>query len=194
MGHSMAYYEGSIILYGGVSDNSVFEDDKFYSLNLESRVWTIILMTGVKPGYRVNHSMCFFKSNQLVIFGGKHCIDRSGEYIVSSETYFIDLKESNSMMLFIAGVGPSARFGHRSANNKDELIILGGLDNVYCPMDIFVLKEVELNSQVVWMYEQMKHFNGPITRRQRPYIRNSKKYYNPLQKAIGGSRTEEHGN
>lgn len=162
MGHSMLYYENTIILYGGVSDNHKFEDNKFYQYKLDYKMWSILNITGVNPGFRAFHSMSFFNSHTIFIFGGKSTQEKLAEdYTVNNEFFFVDMIEKNSMNSFIAGIAPSVRFGHKTdGNNKsgsEELVLIGGLDKVYCPMDIYLLKEKEINQENIWVYEQKKH-------------------------------------
>ena len=170
MSHSMVYYENTIILYGGVSENNQLEDDKFYQYKLDYKMWSVLNITGVKPGFRSNHSMCFLKQKTLIIFGGKASNDKNGEFSISNDIFLIDLKENNSMTVFIAGLGPSQRFGHGaisnfSINNNDknvEMVITGGLDSVFCPMEVYLLKEIELTPDNNWVYEQKKHSNEQL--------------------------------
>lgn len=73
-GHTMIFYKGSLILYGGIT-NKGLDDDKLYKYTIETRQWMVIPLLGTKPGSRVYHTMNLFKQDLLVIFGGKLKID-----------------------------------------------------------------------------------------------------------------------
>ena len=161
-GHSMVYYQGSLILYGGESPKGM-TDDNFYKFTIETRTWTILRVSGVKPGYRAYHSMNFFKRDTLIIFGGKtKTHPTQADYAISDGLIYIDLKMLDCSTPFIGDLGPSPRFGHKSAYNayfnkgsRPFLhCIVGGLHNNYCGMDIYCIKEVELNDTNKWVYVQ----------------------------------------
>lgn len=157
----MVYYKASIILYGGIT-NKGLDDENFYKYNIESRQWKIMNISGVKPGVRAFHSMNFFKQDSLIIFGGKSKSGNEGtDYNVSNDILYLDLKDSDCSTPFIANIGPSARFGHASSFNSNfgqdsQHIILGGLDQTYCAMDVYIIKEIELGTEKKWVYEQKK--------------------------------------
>ena len=166
MCHAMCVYENSFIVYGGILEDSRIEDDKIYQFKMDYKMWTTINITGVKPGARANHSMGLLKSNQLVIFGGKYSQEKDKSYVVNNDFFIVDLQSKNSMTQFVAGISPTARFGHQCAFNTlfqpQEHVILGGLDSIFCPMEIFVLKEVEINNEKKWVYEQKKQSTGEM--------------------------------
>lgn len=161
-GHCMLYYENTLILHGGVGDNNSFNDDKFYQYKLDYKSWSILNITGTTPGYRAFHTMSFIKQSSIIIFGGKSSNEKSSEYTINNETYKIELKENNSSSIFIAGVFPSSRYGHASSSCDDEIIFTGGLDNVYCPMEVYSLTEIELDENNTWVYEQKKQSNEQL--------------------------------
>ncbi len=167
-GHKILYYENTLILYGGVGDNYQFEDDKFYQYKLDYKTWSILNISGSKPGFRVFFSMVFIKPSVFIIFGGQSTTEKNGEFNVVNDLYKIDLKENNSMTAFVAGLPPPQRFGHGSITNyiadkkEVEMLILGGLDKVYSPMDIFVLKETQLGEENQWVYEEKKYSNDQL--------------------------------
>lgn len=162
----MVYNKGTIILYGGMT-NKGLDDDNFYRYTIDTRQWKIIPISGVKPGCRVFHTMNFFKSDCLIIFGGKVANEKKEETICN-DLIKIDLKDFDSSTPFLANIGPSPRFGHSSAFNtnfepESEHLILGGLDQSYCTMDIYVVKEVEITNNKKWVYEQQKmHSNENV--------------------------------
>lgn len=164
MGHAMIVWENSIIVYGGMGDDGKIDDDKIYQFKMDYKMWSIIAITGIKPGARVNHSMGLLKKNTLIIFGGKYSENKDKNYTITNSFFTVDLIEKNSMTSFVAGIGPTQRFGHQCAfNNKfspEELVLVGGLDSIYCPMEIFVLRETEIDSEKKWIYEQKNQNSG----------------------------------
>ena len=168
----MVYYKGSLILYGGMT-NKGLDDENIYKYAIETRQWKVIAMTGAKPGSRVFHSMDFFKADSLLIFGGKL---RTGEnpedYKIHNDYLLVDLVNNDCSIPFIGNVCPTPRFGHASAYKysipgacvtfESEHLILGGLDQSYCPMDIYAIKEIEVTNDKKWVYEQKKMHTSQI--------------------------------
>lgn len=159
MGHSMVVWENSIILYGGCDHDGIIDDEKIYQYKIDYKMWSVINITGVKPGPRVYHCMGFFSKNVLFIFGGKYSKDKNNDYVISSDLFTIDLTDKNSMTTFVAGIAPAQRFGHKCATNFDipELVIIGGLDNIYYSMDIYSIVQEELNNEKKWVYEEKSY-------------------------------------
>ena len=163
----MVYYEDYIILYGGETEKGI-TDDNFYRFQIETKSWSILKVSGVKPGFRAYFSMNFFKKNTLIIFGGKTKSQKDpNDYEVTDSLIYIDLKMMNCSNPFIADIGPSPRFGHKAAynalftkGNKPYLhCIVGGLDKSYCSMDIYCIKEIELNKTNKWVYVRKNMHN-----------------------------------
>ncbi len=142
--------------------NKGFDDENFYKYTTENRQWKTISISGVKPGPRAFHSMNFFKPDALIIFGGKYKNSESlQDYAVGNDLFYLDLNTNDSSTPFVANVGPTPRYGHASSYNsnfppKFEHIIIGGLDKSFCTFEAFNLKEIELNSDKKWVYEQKK--------------------------------------
>lgn len=158
----MLYFDGYFILYGGETERGI-TDENFYKFNLEQRCWSILKVSGVKPGLRAYHSMNFFKKDTLIIFGGKkkeHPYDT--DFTITDSLIYVDLKMMDCSNPFIGDLGPSPRFGHQSSYNaffnkgsRDFLhCIVGGLEKNYCGMDIYYIKEIELKEDNKWVYVQ----------------------------------------
>jgi hypothetical protein len=162
----MLYQKGYILLYGGMS-NKGLDDDNIYKFTIDNRQWKVLTISGLKPGCRVFHSMNFFKNDSIIIFGGKVKTESEKDYIVANDLVYIDLKELDSSTPFIANIGPSSRFGHSSCYNynfnPEEHLIIGGLDQTYCSMDVYIIKEIEISEDKKWVYEQKKmHSNNNV--------------------------------
>ena len=162
----MVYSNGTLILYGGMTDHGL-DDDKFYQFSIsikklttEQNYWKTLNITGVNPGSRAHHTMNFFKPDFLVIFGGKLRKDNELDYVVANDLFYIDMKELNSSTPFVANICPSARFGHASAFNSNfyppEHLIIGGLDKTFGALDAYIVREIDLTSDKKWVYEQKK--------------------------------------
>lgn len=162
----MVFYNGTLIVYGGLTDKG-FDDERFYQYTIDYKLWKALTISGVKPGCRVYHSMNFFTQDTLVIFGGQCRTTDNLNYEVSNDLLMLDLKELNCTAPFIANIGPSPRYGHSSSYNTHftpaEHLIVGGLDKTFCTMDAYVLKEVSLDSDKKWVYEQKKMHSSTNT-------------------------------
>lgn len=160
----MVYFKGTIILHGGEKESGVY-DNQFYQFTIETKTWASLKISGIRVGHRAYHSMNFFKKDSLIIFGGKvKETATSKEISTSDDLLYIDLKMMDCTTPFIGDIGPSARFGHKSSYNAffkrggREYIhaIVGGLDQNYCGVEIYCIKEIEWNEDKKWVYEQMK--------------------------------------
>jgi hypothetical protein len=156
----MVYYNSTIILYGGETKKGLV-DDNFYRYTIETRQWSIIQISGVKPGFRYFHSMNFFKPDSLIIYGGKFKQNpESTDFLISNDIVYVDLNILDCSTPFIADIGPTQRFGHVSCYNSNfnpcEHLIVGGLDQSFCSMDIYSIKEIEIKDNKKWVYEQQK--------------------------------------
>ena len=159
-GHSMVYYQDYIILYGGEGEKGL-DDENFYRFSFETKLWSILKISGVKPGLRAYHSMNFFKRDTLVIFGGKIKENKKESgYKITNSLIYVDLKMMDCSNPFIGDIGPTPRFGHKCAynlffnkgNRNYEHCICSGLDQTYCSMDLYFLKEIELTEDKKWVY------------------------------------------
>lgn len=123
----MAYYKGTLILYGGMGTDGKLVDDNMYRYTIDTKTWNIVTTSGFKPGSRAFHSMGFFKSDSIIIFGGKS--NKENYLVANNDLIYIDLNNWVCSTPFIANVGPSARFGHscsfNSNYNPDEQLFLG---------------------------------------------------------------------
>lgn len=172
-GHKMVYHKNSLILYGGMS-NKGLDDDSIYRYTIENRQWKKIEITGTKPGCRVFHTFEFFKPDQLIIFGGKvKSSENPEDYKISNDYIMVDLSNNDCSTPFIANTGPTPRFGHASSFRsympntqvtfESEHVILGGLDQSYCPMDTYVIREMDVKSNdKKWVYEQKKMHSSQV--------------------------------
>ena len=164
-GHSMVYYQNSLYLYGGENEKGIYENS-FYKYDIEGSFWTVIQLHGVNPGYRAFHSMDFFKKDILIIFGGK-LMNRNHNIIISDTLMYIDLKTLSCSNPFVGDLGPSPRFGHKSAYNEffnkgsreNKHCIVGGVDCSYCSMDVYTLKEIEIDDNKKWLYSHKNQHN-----------------------------------
>jgi hypothetical protein len=79
----------------------------------------------------------------------------------------LDLIRNDCSTPFIANTGPTPRFGHASSYKsympnrqvtfEREHVILGGLDQSYCPMDVYAIREMNVKyNDKKWVYEQKK--------------------------------------
>lgn len=80
----------------------------------------------------------------------------------SNETYLLYLDDLYWSAPFTAGVQPTPRYHHgssivKSENNRTYLIILGGLEQSICPMEICYLTETETKENAEW--EKLKEMN-----------------------------------
>jgi len=164
-GHSMVYYQQNIYLYGGEKENGEYENT-FYKFDINGAFWSLIKLHGVNPGFRAYHTMDFFKRDILIIFGGK-LMDRNNNISITETLMCIDLKSMSCSNPFVSDLGPSPRFGHKSAYNgffnkgSREFLhcIIGGVNDSYCSMDIFLLKEIEINETKKWVYAHKNQHN-----------------------------------
>jgi len=105
--------------------------------------------------------MTFFKANACVIFGGTSTEVELGKDrpTVFNDVHILDFTKLEFIDNFTANNKPTPRYGHCAASNLREvsekgeeslMLVLGGLDFQYCPMDVYALTEVITNEQTKW--------------------------------------------
>lgn len=135
-GQASAFAGSVVVVWGGDATSascnqlraSVKYDNALYFLNLVSREWTCIHVTGAAPHGRIGHSVVMI-GPKVYVFGG----EADGEYF--NDLWCFDLstlvsKPRWQQIELPKGVTdrPSPRSAHICVAYKDQLVIFGGID------------------------------------------------------------------
>jgi len=71
-----------------------------------------------------------------------------------NELLFLDLKDMHFSFPFTAGQYPEARYGHAcskyESKGKEQVFLVGGMNKVFCTMDIYTLTQVTRKDNQKW--------------------------------------------
>lgn len=158
-GHTSFCYKDRLFVFGGESINfGENTTSKIYSINLVERninsnslSWTYFDTSFCSISARCQLSSTFLNDDHILFFGG---LDNKTHIGLNDLVYF-DLKNMHFSFPFTAGEHPEARYGHAScsfmsSNNKESLMLIGGINEGYCTMDIYSLVEIERKEGQFW--------------------------------------------
>ncbi|KAA1468076.1 hypothetical protein DENSPDRAFT_770400 [Dentipellis sp. KUC8613] len=143
VGHASALVSSVLVVWGGDTKTDGRakpgdkQDESLYLLNLVSREWTRVNVTGPGPVGRYGHAVCMIGS-KFFVFGGQ--VD--GEFLQDLWAFDLNsLKSKASWELFEPApdsARPSRRTGHVCIAHGDRIIIFGGTDGQYHYNDTWV--------------------------------------------------------
>ncbi|KAF5385427.1 hypothetical protein D9757_005444 [Collybiopsis confluens] len=136
VGHASAIVSNVLIVWGGDTKADMKmrqgdrQDDGLYLLNLVSREWTRVTVSGPGPVGRYGHAVTMAHTSKFVIFGGQ--VD--GEFL--NDLWAFDLnslrtRPSWELIEPASPERPAQRTGHIVINHGDRIIIFGGTDGQY---------------------------------------------------------------
>lgn len=71
-----------------------------------------------------------------------------------NDLLFLDLRDMHFSFPFTAGQYPEARYGHACCkylhNSKDQVFLVGGMNKVFCTMDIYTLTKIARKDNQKW--------------------------------------------
>ncbi|KAM3129326.1 hypothetical protein pb186bvf_018542 [Paramecium bursaria] len=144
-GHGACVFQNSLFVFGG---KSVEEQFTIFKLSLENNVWKKILALGKAPTARAYFTTAFINGD-VIIFGG--CDNQNK---ILNETHILNLDDYHWSSPFTAGNIPTPRLQHSCCIIEEEkILIMGGLNQTYCSMDMFYLSE---QPQIQGEWEQIK--------------------------------------
>ncbi|KAL5495002.1 hypothetical protein ACEPAI_464 [Sanghuangporus weigelae] len=135
VGHASALVSSVLIVWGGdtksdgrpyVSDT---QDDGLYLLNLVTREWTRVAITGPAPVGRYGHAVAMV-GTRFYVFGGQ--VD--GEFLNDLWAFDLNTLRNKAAWELIkpsSNEGPARRTGHTCITYGDRIIMFGGTDSQY---------------------------------------------------------------
>ena len=129
--HSASVINNSIYIFGGRSQDNVFND--CFKLNLETMEWTKVETSGNIPSPRYSHTSNVINSTQLLIFGGI-----SNSSTLYNDVYVLDTLTNVWSKIETKGVEISKRFSHSATNVGENIYVIGGCSPAALN-DIYVL-------------------------------------------------------
>ena len=151
-GHSAFCYQTSLYIFGGETiDFKEPTTDKIFILDVKSTwSWTSFDCSLAKISSRGQFSTTWLNDDNLLFFGGLENETATG----LKDLIYLDLKNMHFSFPFAAGEYPEARYGHATcnytANNQENLMLLGGINNTFCTMDIYELIEIDRKEGQTW--------------------------------------------
>ncbi|CAK56809.1 unnamed protein product (macronuclear) [Paramecium tetraurelia] len=176
-GHGAVVYQNNMFVFGGKCSD---ETTQLYKLSLDNYQWKRILHLGKAPGTRAFFSTSLIKDN-VIIFGG---IDNVANKVLN-ETYLLNLTDYHWSSPFTAGPIPSPRYSHCSCQIEDIILIMGGIEQTYCSMDMYFLSQGSINQNAEW--EQLKEpteLEKQTNDAANQIIMEGKMYLNQIEEAM----------
>ena len=119
-GHSCIRYGNNLIFFGGIGDETYFNDLYFY--NPENNIFKKIISKSEKPNPTSNHKV-LLENDKMYIFGG---FTKNG---LSNEFYVYNITNNIFIKPFLFGDFPSPREFFGMVLYKENIIIYGGYTN-----------------------------------------------------------------
>ncbi|KAJ3765153.1 hypothetical protein FB446DRAFT_655634, partial [Lentinula raphanica] len=136
VGHVSAIVSNVLIVWGGDTKTdpkmrqSDKQDDGLYLLNLVSREWTRVTVSGPGPVGRYGHAVTMAHTSKFIIFGGQ--VD--GEFLNDLWSFDLNSLRTRPAWELIEPTSPerpAQRTGHVCVNYGDRILIFGGTDGQY---------------------------------------------------------------
>ncbi|BDA44522.1 Acyl-CoA-binding domain-containing protein 4 [Coccomyxa sp. Obi] len=132
-GHSAVWdFADSLIVFGGLSATSVFND--VHVLSLSTGYWSRPQCIGQPPPKRYGHSAVMVASNLMLVFGG--CSAQGAFY---NDLYLLNTATFRWHRMGGVGAQPSARYGHACSAAAGRVIIHGGSNGAHAFEDLFTV-------------------------------------------------------
>ena len=154
-GHTLCSFQDTLILFGGVTTQKYSSD--LFILNVNELRWIKTQPRGKGPSPRAFHSTAILDNFCVAIFGGVESLreGRAERLNILNDFYILDLSEMHWSVPIMGGYCPSKRYGHamcwgQNSEGKSQLLLFGGLEQSYCPMEIFSLEKTEVTSGQAW--------------------------------------------
>ena len=154
-GHTLCSFQDTLILFGGVTTQKYSSD--LFILNVNELRWIKTQPRGKGPSPRAFHSTAILDNFCVAIFGGVESLreGRAERLNILNDFYILDLSEMHWSVPIMGGYCPNKRYGHAmswgmNAEGKSQLLLLGGLEQAYCVMEIFSLEKTEVTSGQAW--------------------------------------------
>ncbi|CAG9325201.1 unnamed protein product [Blepharisma stoltei] len=158
-GHSLVGFGGNLILFGGLTDKGHSND--LFVISVNDWRWNKANTMGHGPSPRAFHGAAIVAQKIMVIFGGLEAIKtgRSERINILNDVFILDLQDMHWSSPFIGGFSPSKRHSLGiawGANRlgREQLLIVGGIEQSFAGMDIFSLEEAELDPGQAWHLEE----------------------------------------
>ncbi|KIK70799.1 hypothetical protein GYMLUDRAFT_66014 [Collybiopsis luxurians FD-317 M1] len=136
VGHASAIVSNVLIVWGGDTKADLKarqnekQDDGLYLLNLVSREWTRVTVSGPGPVGRYGHAVTMAHTSKFIVFGGQ--VD--GEFLNDLWSFDLNSLRTRPSWELIEPSSPdrpAQRTGHVCINHGDRIMIFGGTDGQY---------------------------------------------------------------
>ena len=143
-GHTALCYGNNMYVFGGSTMNlSENTTDHIYIFNVDSKVWSCHDTSSSHISPRSQMSCAWLNPNAIFFFGGVENFSNNG----LNDILCLQMNDMHISFPFTAGEYPGPRYGHAacnyfSPNGEENILILGGINNEFCTMDIYTLKNM----------------------------------------------------
>mmetsp|Transcript_32056 Transcript_32056/g.55298 ORF Transcript_32056/g.55298 Transcript_32056/m.55298 type:complete len:554 (+) Transcript_32056:487-2148(+) len=160
-GHTICAAVDRLIIFGGITSDSYTSD--LYLVEIGNFTCHLLHATGTGPNPRAYHNAALLNSKYMVVFGGVESRKKgvAERVFILNDLFLLDLDNYNWTVPFLGGLCPSRRYGSSmdwgfSSDGKGQLLLVGGLEQTYCGMEVFSLVENEVSSSAQWTQETIE--------------------------------------
>ncbi len=122
--HSLTYDfdRKKIILFGGITKTSWHNND-LWEFDIETQEWEEIIVSGILPPKRQEHTISYIGNNKMILFGGE-----LEDWSESDDTWIYDTV-AKTWTEYISEIKPAKRAWHSMAyaGNRNLLLFRGGV-------------------------------------------------------------------
>lgn len=160
-GHTICAAVDRLIIFGGITSESYTND--LYLIESSTNVCHQLHTTGTGPNPRAYHNAALLNSQFMIVFGGVESRKKgvAERVFILNDLYLLDLDSFNWTVPFLGGVCPTRRYGSSmdwgfSSDGKGQLLLVGGLEQTYCGMEVYAIIESEVSSSAQWTQEAVE--------------------------------------
>lgn len=151
-GHTALCYNNHMYVFGGQTDNNQDNTtDNIHILSLGTYNWSLFDTKSSHISPRSQMSSAWLNPDVVFLFGGVENSTNNG----INDILCLQMNDMHISFPFTAGEYPGPRYGHAacnyiSASGEENMLILGGINNEFCTMDIYTLLKLERNLSQKW--------------------------------------------
>jgi N-acetylneuraminic acid mutarotase len=160
-GHTICIAEDRLIVFGGITADSYTSD--LYLIETGSYACHFLHATGTGPNPRAYHNATLLNSKYMAVFGGVESRKKgvAERVFILNDLYLLDIDSYNWTVPFLGGMCPTPRYGSAmdwglSSAGKGQLLLVGGLEQSYCGMEVYALVETDVGSSAQWSQQPVE--------------------------------------
>jgi len=159
-GHTMVSFDEKLYIFGGFTERGLAND--LHAISTVDWKCYKVNAKGALPQPRAYHSSIVVNGGFMVMVGGmEYAIDGKVERRRALDDFYtLNLRDMRWSLQTLPPGGsiPTRRYAHALAYGSTsatlQMVLLGGCDRSYCPMDVYWLEETKLAPGQAWQVQE----------------------------------------